>query len=214
MKSLVKLIISIGIKLALVALLYAIAMGFSSCSKGVVAETYSFSTANNQEIIDKKLNYLKVNKDYSLLDINIRTGRKNQIRVQLSNIGNPILGDNKYSGKKSKKLCLCANRLDIKDITDDYTVYDYQKDSRKCIEDIESRGKLPILVGGTGLYIKAALYNYEFDEMNIKNDYSALTNDELYNKLLSIDKNTTIHNLFIYYNIQKFFFNIIIIDFF
>ena len=50
MKSLVKLIISIGIKLALVALLYAIAMGFSSCSKGVVAEPYSSSTANNQEI--------------------------------------------------------------------------------------------------------------------------------------------------------------------
>lgn len=50
MKSLVKLIISIGIKLALVALLYAIAIGFCSCSEGVVAETYSSSTANNQEI--------------------------------------------------------------------------------------------------------------------------------------------------------------------
>jgi len=50
MKSLVKLIINIGIKLALVALLYAIAMGFSSCNEGVVAETYSSSTANNQEI--------------------------------------------------------------------------------------------------------------------------------------------------------------------
>lgn len=50
MKSLVKLIISIGIKLALVALLYAIVIGFSSCSEGVVAETYSSSTANNQEI--------------------------------------------------------------------------------------------------------------------------------------------------------------------
>lgn len=56
-------------------------------------------------------------KDNSLLRVLIETGRKNQIRVQLSNIGNPILGDNKYNGKKSKRLCLCANRLDIKDIT-------------------------------------------------------------------------------------------------
>ena len=50
MKSLVKLIISLGIKLAIVALLYAIAMGLSSCSSCSVAETYSSSTANNQEI--------------------------------------------------------------------------------------------------------------------------------------------------------------------
>ena len=50
MKSLVKLIINLGIKLAIVALLYAIAMGLSSCSSCAVAETYSSSTANNQKI--------------------------------------------------------------------------------------------------------------------------------------------------------------------
>ena len=84
--------------------------------------------------------------------------------------------------------------LDIKDITEDYTVYDYQKDSRKCIEDIESRGKLPIMVGGTGLYIKAALYNYEFDKEDTTNYVDEnLSNDELYDILLKIDPNTTIH---------------------
>ena len=83
--------------------------------------------------------------------------------------------------------------FDIKDITEDYTVYDYQKDCRNKIDELLKNNKTPILVGGTGLYIKSALYNYEFDEMNIKNDYSEYTNDELYNKLLSIDKNTTIH---------------------
>ena len=54
MKSLVKLIISIGIKLAIVALLYAIAMGLSSCRGCSIAETSSFSTENNQEIIESE----------------------------------------------------------------------------------------------------------------------------------------------------------------
>lgn len=84
--------------------------------------------------------------------------------------------------------------IDIKDITEDYTVYDYQKDARNCIEDIISRGKTPILVGGTGLYIKACLYDYKFDEeSNNINNYEEFSNEELYDKLLSVDPNTEIH---------------------
>ena len=84
--------------------------------------------------------------------------------------------------------------FDVKEINDDYTVYDYQKDVRKLIEDIKSRGKPPILVGGTGLYIKAALYDYEFDEEElIVSDYSKYSTDELYSMLLKIDSETKIH---------------------
>ena len=83
--------------------------------------------------------------------------------------------------------------FDIKSKEDDYTVYDYQRDCREKIDDILKRGKTPILVGGTGLYIKAALYNYEFEEQQSRNDYSAFSNEELYNKLLTIDPSTTIH---------------------
>lgn len=83
--------------------------------------------------------------------------------------------------------------IDIKNIEEDYTVYDYQKDCRKKIEEILSKNKTPILVGGTGLYIKAALYDYKFNEENIKNDYSKYTNDELYEKLLKLNPNTEIH---------------------
>ena len=43
--------------------------------------------------------------------------------------------------------------FDIKDITEDYTVYDYQKDARNKINEVLSKGKIPILVGGTGLYL-------------------------------------------------------------
>ena len=84
--------------------------------------------------------------------------------------------------------------IDIKNIIDDYTVYDYQKDARSCIDDILKRGKIPILVGGTGLYIKACLYDYKFDEENKnKNEYLELSNDELYEMLLKIDPKTEIH---------------------
>ena len=50
-----------------------------------------------------------------------------------------------------------------KDLREDYSVFDYQKDARKAIDDILARGKVPILVGGTGLYINAALYDYKFE---------------------------------------------------
>ena len=83
--------------------------------------------------------------------------------------------------------------IDIKNIDEEYTVFDFQNDCRNCISDILSRGKTPIIVGGTGLYIKAALYDYKFDLESTSFDYSNYSNDELYSRLLSIDPNTSIH---------------------
>jgi len=83
--------------------------------------------------------------------------------------------------------------FDIKDITEEYTVFDYQKDARNCIQDILNRNKTPIIVGGTGLYIKALLYDYKFKEDNIKKDYSIYTKEQLYKKVLEINPNTNIH---------------------
>ncbi|GGE45769.1 tRNA dimethylallyltransferase [Pullulanibacillus camelliae] len=55
--------------------------------------------------------------------------------------------------------------LDIVDPGDTYTVSDFQRDARRQIQAIHQRGKLPILVGGTGLYINAVLYkNYTFQD--------------------------------------------------
>ena len=62
--------------------------------------------------------------------------------------------------------------FDIKEVEEEYSIYNYQKDCRKVIDDILRRGKTPILVGGTGLYIKAALYDYKLSEE--KNRYSCL----------------------------------------
>jgi len=82
--------------------------------------------------------------------------------------------------------------IDIRDVTSEYSVFDYQKDVRRLIEDISSRGNRIIIVGGTGLYIKAALYDYEFDA-KATNTYDGISNDELYKKLLEVDPETDIH---------------------
>lgn len=75
--------------------------------------------------------------------------------------------------------------LSIKDVLDDYSVFDYQNDARVKIAEIKSRGKVPILVGGTGFYIKSALYDYVFEEDEYEPDsYDDLTNEEL---VLQID---------------------------
>ena len=84
--------------------------------------------------------------------------------------------------------------LDIRDANEEYSVYDYQKEARKILNDKLKNNKNVIIVGGTGLYLKALLYNYEFIENNNpRKDFSKYTNEELYNMVLKIDKETKIH---------------------
>lgn len=95
--------------------------------------------------------------------------------------------------KEEEKEGIIHHLFDIKEIDDMYTIFDYQMDARNCINDIISRGKTPILVGGSGLYIRAALYDYKLDFEDKKNDYSNLTNQDLLNKCLEIDPTCDIH---------------------
>jgi len=73
-----------------------------------------------------------------------------------------------------------------------YTVFDYQRDGRKAIEDIMARNKTVIIVGGSGLYLKALLYDYKFNEESNNISYEMYTLDDLYNKLKEIDPETDI----------------------
>src|SRR5690554_3051349 len=50
-----------------------------------------------------------------------------------------------------------------KKVMDGFSIKEYQMLSRKWIEEITSRNKLPFLVGGSGLYINACIYNYDLD---------------------------------------------------
>lgn len=74
-------------------------------------EGYVYPSKNGKLAIT---NYIvkKESKYYSLLDIDIKTGRKNQIRVQLKEIGHPIVGDKKYGNKKDR-MYLCAYELSL-----------------------------------------------------------------------------------------------------
>ncbi len=83
--------------------------------------------------------------------------------------------------------------IDICDVEDNYSVFDYQKQARKIIDNLNKQNKRIIIVGGTGLYIKALLYNYEFTEGTTNNEYKDLTNEELYKKVLEYDKNIDVH---------------------
>ena len=51
--------------------------------------------------------------------------------------------------------------IDVIEPTDNYSVADFQKDGRQLITEITERGHLPIIAGGTGLYIQSLLYDYQ-----------------------------------------------------
>ena len=81
--------------------------------------------------------------------------------------------------------------LDIKEPDEEYSVKDYQDDVRKILK--EHQNDNIILVGGTGLYLSAALYDYRFEDDKSSLTYDSLSNEELYNLALKKDSTMTIH---------------------
>lgn len=78
--------------------------------------------------------------------------------------------------------------IDIIDPKDKYSVRQFQQLARECILKISEEGKLPIIVGGTGLYIKAALYDYVFYEEEEEDElFEDLSNQQLYDLLQEKD---------------------------
>lgn len=76
--------------------------------------TYATSEKYGKEAITE-YEVIKRNKACSILKINIKTGRKNQIRVAMQNIHHPIIGDKKYGSTKNplRRICLHATKLEI-----------------------------------------------------------------------------------------------------
>ena len=76
--------------------------------------TYSVTDKNGKLAITEYEKVLE-NKNYTMLSLNLKTGRKNQIRVQLNDMGNPIVGDKKYGIKKDpiRRMALHANYIEF-----------------------------------------------------------------------------------------------------
>ena len=109
---------------------YAIYRGYMAIVEGVVEvknkkilsyliekdnfKVYSTTPDKGKKAITN-YKFIKSNKKYSLLDINIETGRKNQIRVAMHDIKHPIAGDRKYGSKIDpvRRLCLHCHKLVI-----------------------------------------------------------------------------------------------------
>lgn len=72
--------------------------------------------------------------------------------------------------------------IDFVDITDKYSVSNYCDDAGRCFDDITSRGKLPVFVGGTGLYVDSFLTNTQFLENASSEQVRAQLNKELHEK--------------------------------
>ncbi len=94
--------------------------------------------------------------------------------------------------KEEEKEGIPHHLFDINEVDDEYSIYHYQKDARIIIEDIQKRHKTPILVGGTGLYLKAALYDYQLSKETQNSKFEEYTNEELYKLLTKIDQNAKV----------------------
>jgi len=82
--------------------------------------------------------------------------------------------------------------IDVLEPSDDFSVALYQSMVREKIDEFEKRNLMPIIVGGTGLYIKSVLYNYNFSDTKRDHSYeeevSHLDNETLHKELEKKDK--------------------------
>jgi tRNA dimethylallyltransferase len=83
--------------------------------------------------------------------------------------------------------------LDIADPNTTFTVAEFQKMAHSIISNIESRGKLPILCGGTGMYLSSIIDNTQLPQippdLELRNELQLLTTDELVKQLAALDPN-------------------------
>ena len=85
--------------------------------------------------------------------------------------------------------------IDVADLTESYSAAKYCEGAAKAIADIHSRGKLPIIVGGTGLYVDSLLQGNDFSDQqsdealrqSISDEYDKLGGEFMLNKLRAVD---------------------------
>ncbi|BDD04934.1 tRNA (adenosine(37)-N6)-dimethylallyltransferase MiaA [Aureibacter tunicatorum] len=84
--------------------------------------------------------------------------------------------------------------IDVLEPGEKYNVFEFQRDFIKAYKDIRGRDKLPILCGGTGLYIEAILENYQDTTVPVnpalRGEVEQLTQEELKSRLMNVNPNT------------------------
>ncbi len=84
--------------------------------------------------------------------------------------------------------------IDILTPNKQFTVFDFQKRATKIIEDIQRRGKIPFIVGGSGLYIDALVYNFNLPPRTrnpkLRTKLDQKTKEELFGELQKLDPKT------------------------
>ncbi len=87
--------------------------------------------------------------------------------------------------------------LDIVEPGEKFSVAEFQKQAKKCVQEINSRGNIPILVGGTGLYVDSVLYNFHFPKTiddTSRQTVEQMSDDELTTLMLEKAIDTTTLN--------------------
>lgn len=84
--------------------------------------------------------------------------------------------------------------IDVREVTETYSAFDFVAEAKAAIADISSRGKLPIIVGGTGLYIQSLLEGYhlggDLDQKALlayRTELEALSDELLFEKIAELD---------------------------
>lgn len=105
-----------------------------------------------------------------------------------------FLGLDYCSGKVSKdeQKIVPHHLIDIKKIGSNFTLYDFQRLAYDAIDDIHERGKLPFVVGGTGLYVRAISEGYNLCEISGDKNLREKLNGLSLEELLEICKNKNI----------------------
>ncbi|KAA0547856.1 tRNA (adenosine(37)-N6)-dimethylallyltransferase MiaA [Bacillus sp. BGMRC 2118] len=100
--------------------------------------------------------------------------------------------------KKEEMEGISHHLIDIKDPVESYSVAEFQVNVRELITEITSRNKIPIIVGGTGLYIQSVMYDYQFsakgsDEsirMHLELELEKHGIEPIYERLRQVDPQT------------------------
>lgn len=111
-------------------------------------------------------------KEFSIFDFRFLSG-KNKLKI-----------NSEYSGKKLKKIKIPYHLIDVVSPKTKFSLAKYQRLAYKAIDDILSRGKLPILVGGTGLYLQAVVDGYNLSgprpDEKLRKELDVKSVDELF----------------------------------